>query len=71
VLDYQGIRSDELSTAQHELLLGLVEYHVGRMRHGHAQVKMAEVKRHLNDTYFCWMGGGSDDGVFYYRCRVR
>jgi hypothetical protein len=67
VLDYQGIRSDELSTAQHELLLGLVEYHVGRMRHGHAQVKMAEVKRHLNDTYFCWMGGGSDDGVFYYR----
>jgi len=67
VLDYQGIRSDELSTAQHELLLGLVEYHVGRMRHGHAQVKMPEVKRHLNDTYFCWMGGGSDAGVFYYR----
>ena len=67
VLDYQGIRSGELSTAQHELLLGLVEYHVGRMRHGHAQVKMDEVKRHLNDTYFCWMGGGSDDGVFYYR----
>jgi hypothetical protein len=66
VLDYQGIRSGDLSTAQHELLLGLVEYHVGRMRHGHAQVKMAEVKRHLNDTYFCWMGGGSDDGVFYY-----
>ena len=67
MLDYQGIRSGELSSAQHELLLGLVEYHVGRMRDGHAQVKMDEVKRHLNDTYFCWMGGGSDDGVFYYR----
>jgi hypothetical protein len=37
------------------------------MRDGHAQVKMDEVTRHLNDTYFCWMGGGSDDGVFYYR----
>ena len=67
VLDYQGIRAGELSTAQHDLLLGLMEYHVGRMRDGHAQVKMDEVKRHLNDTYFCWMGGGSDDGVFYYR----
>ncbi len=57
VLDYKGIRSGELSSAQQELLLGLVDYHVGRMRDGHAQVKMDEVKRHLNDTYFCWMGG--------------
>ncbi|MGZ9262679.1 MAG: DUF3500 domain-containing protein, partial [Candidatus Binatia bacterium] len=67
VLDYQGIRAGELSTAQHELLLGLVEYHVSRMRDAHAQVKLDEVRRHLNDTYFCWMGGGSDEGVFYYR----
>jgi hypothetical protein len=67
VLDYQGIRSGELSSAQHELLLGLVDYHVGRMPDGHARVKMDEVKRHLNDTYFCWMGGDAPDGVFYYR----
>jgi hypothetical protein len=67
VLDYKGIRFGELSTAQHDLLLGLVEYHIGRMRDGHAQMKMEEVKRRLNDTHFCWMGGGSDDGVFYYR----
>ncbi|HET7005569.1 MAG TPA: DUF3500 domain-containing protein [Candidatus Binatia bacterium] len=67
VLDYQGIRAGELSSAQHELLVGLVGYHVGRMRDGHARVKMDEVKRHLNDTYFCWMGGDAADGVFYYR----
>jgi hypothetical protein len=67
VLDYKGIRFGELSAAQHDLLLSLLEYHVGRMDDGHARVKMAEVKRHLKDTYFCWMGGGSDDGVFYYR----
>jgi len=67
VLDYKGIRTGELSSAQHELLLGLVEYHVGRMRDGHAQVKMDEIKRHLNDTYFCWLGGDAEDGVFYYR----
>jgi Protein of unknown function (DUF3500) len=67
VLDYQGIRSGELSSAQHELLLGLLEYHVGRMRDGHARVKMDEVKRHLNYTYFCWMGGDAAEGVFYYR----
>jgi hypothetical protein len=67
VLDYKGITFGELSSAQHELLLGLVDYHVGRMRDGHAQVRLEEVKRHLPDTYFCWMGGDSEDGVFYYR----
>ena len=67
VLDNAGIRYDELSNPQHDLLLGLVEYHVARIRSGHAEIKMEEVKRHLNDTYFCWMGGIEDDSVFYYR----
>ncbi|HEY2922890.1 MAG TPA: DUF3500 domain-containing protein [Candidatus Binatia bacterium] len=67
VLDNAGIRYDELSNPQHDLLLGLVEYHVGRIRSGHAGVKLEEMKRHLKDTYFCWMGGMEDDSVFYYR----
>jgi hypothetical protein len=67
VLDYAGIRYDELSNAQHDLLFQLVGYHVGRMRDGHAEIKMTEVKRHLNDTYFCWMGGIEDHSTFYYR----
>ena len=67
ILDYAGIRSGDLSNAQHDLLLNLVEYHVGRMRDGHSQIKMAEVQRHLKDTYFCWMGGMEDDSTFYYR----
>jgi hypothetical protein len=28
---------------------------------------MEEIKRHLRDTHFCWMGGMEDDSVFYYR----
>ena len=67
VLDYAGIRYDELSNPQHDLLLHLVQYHVGRMRNGHAEIKMAEVKRHLPDTHFCWMGGMNDNSTFYYR----
>jgi hypothetical protein len=67
VLDYAGIRFGELANLQHDLLLDLVQYHVGRMRGGHAQVKMAEVKHHLKDTHFCWMGGMNDDSTFYYR----
>jgi hypothetical protein len=67
VLDYAGIGYDDLTGAQHDLLLNLVEYHLARMRRGHAEIKMNEVKRHLHDTYFCWMGGMADDSTFYYR----
>ena len=62
-LNYAGIRYDELSSPQHDLLLRLVELHVSRTRPDHAQVRMQEVKRHLRDTHFCWMGGMDDDSV--------
>ena len=34
---------------------------------GHARVKMDEVRRHLNDTWFAWIGSTDPDGIFYYR----
>ena len=67
VLDYAGIRYDELSGPQHDLLLNLIDYHVARMSRGHAAVKMNEVKNHLPDTHFCWMGGMDNESTFYYR----
>ncbi len=66
-LRYEGIRYNALSDAQHSVLLRLIQIHVGRLRPGHAEVKMAEVKRHLRDTYFSWRGGVTADAVFYYR----
>ena len=37
------------------------------MPDGHAQLKMDEVRNHLADTHFAWIGGADPDGVFYYR----
>ena len=37
------------------------------MNDGHAQVKMDEVKQHIDRTYFAWVGGTGEDSVFYYR----
>jgi len=28
---------------------------------------MSDVERHLDDTYFAWIGGTEPDSVFYYR----
>jgi hypothetical protein len=66
-LGYQGIRAGELTSRQQELLLNLAGVYVNRMRPGHAAVRMEEVRRHLADTHFAWMGGTNDDSVFYYR----
>jgi hypothetical protein len=67
VLDYAGIRANALNPAQKALLTELVGEFVGNMDDGHARVKMAEVKAHLAETYFAWIGGDSIDSVFYYR----
>lgn len=66
-LAYEGIRFGELSSAQQALLLRLAELYVSRMRPGHAEIRMDEVRRHLADTHFAWMGGVDEDSVFYYR----
>jgi hypothetical protein len=66
-LCYEGIGYDDLTRQQQALLLALIGIYVNRMRAGHAQLKLAEVQRHLHETYFAWMGGTDDHSVFYYR----
>jgi Protein of unknown function (DUF3500) len=66
-MKYEGIRYDELSRVQQDGLLDLLDVYVGRIRPGHAAIRMDEVRRHLRDTWFAWMGGAEPNSVFYYR----
>ena len=66
-IDHAGVCATELSDAQRRLLESLVGTYVGWSRDGHAGVKMAEVKEHLDETWFAWMGATGDEGPFYYR----
>lgn len=67
VLDYAGVQASEMNAAQKQQLLKLIEDYVSNMDDGHAKVKMGEVRKHINDTYFAWIGGMEPDSVFYYR----
>ncbi len=67
VLDYAGVRASELSAAQRRQLLDLIALYVNNMDDGHARVKMDEVRRHLDRTWFAWIGGTDSAGVYYYR----
>ena len=66
-LDNTGIRASELTAAQKEQLLDLVGDYVGNLPEGHARVRMEEVRRHIDDTWFSWIGGTGPESVFYYR----
>lgn len=67
VLDFAGLKASALDEAQRERLLTLIGTYVGHLREGHATVRMAEVRQHLDDTYFAWIGDPGAEGVFYYR----
>jgi hypothetical protein len=67
VLDYAGLRATDLNAAQREQLMGVVAEFVNNMDEGHARVRMEEVRAHLDDTYFAWIGEVGSDAVFYYR----
>lgn len=66
-LDYAGLKCSELNAEQRELLMVVVNEFVGVMDDGHAAKKLEEVRRHLDRTYFAWIGDTKDDSVFYYR----
>jgi hypothetical protein len=67
VVAYQGIAASSLQRAQRERLLDLVAVYVGHLSDGHAEVKMEQVRAHLDRTHFAWKGNVGPDAVFYYR----
>jgi hypothetical protein len=67
VMPYAGVRANSLDARQRTLLLELISEYVGNMPDGHARVKMNEVRAHLDETHFAWMGGTDRDSAFYYR----
>ena len=66
-MPYQGVKGSELPPAAQAALADLIGLYVGIVADGHARVKMSEVKAHLGDTYFSWVGATTPDAVFYYR----
>jgi hypothetical protein len=67
ILDYAGIPAATLRDTQQKRLLELIDLYVSNMDEGHARIRMNEVRRHLNNTTFAWIGGVEEDSVFYYR----
>ena len=62
-----GLAVERMTAAQRDDLVALIAMYTGRARPGHAEVRLDEVKRHLDATVFAWMGDHGDQSAFYYR----
>jgi hypothetical protein len=63
----EGLRFDAMTVGQRQLATGLIETYVRRLRPGHDDAWMADVNKHIDETYFAWIGGTEDEAIFYYR----
>jgi len=66
-IEYAGLRTNDLATPTRQRFRDLIELYVSNLDDGHTRVKMDEVDRHLDNTWFTWIGGTQPDSVFYYR----
>lgn len=67
VLPYEGIRGDALDAGQRDLLVRLTERYLASLPSGPSAAHVDRFRRHLDDTWFAWIGGWGDGDPFYYR----
>jgi hypothetical protein len=67
IIPYEGLAGRNMTSAQKRDLLSLVATYVAPLPEGPSKARLEEVERHIDDTFFCWIGGTGEDDTFYYR----
>jgi hypothetical protein len=67
VVPYEGVVVGSLGAAQKELVRGILREYLLYLPETAREIRMAEIERFFDETYFCWIGGYADDDAFYYR----
>lgn len=67
IVNYEGLQVIKFSVTEKQELLNLINQYISNMREGHAKVKMEDIQKHLDKTYFAWIGKTDENAVFYYR----
>ena len=63
----EGTPAAAFDARQRDALMRVIEAHTVMMTTGHGRIRLDEVRRHLDETRFAWMGGHAADDVFYYK----
>ncbi|KAF5528272.1 hypothetical protein CGCA056_v000277 [Colletotrichum aenigma] len=66
VIPYEGVLATDMTIEQRELLLSIISS-CTLLPPGPLEFRLADIREHLSETYFCWIGGFSSTDPFYYR----
>jgi Protein of unknown function (DUF3500) len=67
IVDFKGLCAKDMTPAQKEQLLFLANQYISNMEEGHAKIEMDDIKKHLDNTWFAWIGKTDSVAMFYYR----
>ncbi|WP_329538193.1 DUF3500 domain-containing protein (plasmid) [Streptomyces sp. NBC_01450] len=67
VIPVEGLRAADMPEQGRAILLEMAESFVSLLPDGPRAARMREVRDHLDETWFSWIGGHGSDDVFYYR----
>ena len=67
IIPYEGLCMKDVNDEKREALLHLISEFICLLPSQQMLQKLNEVRTHLDETYFAWIGGHGDDDVFYYR----
>lgn len=67
IIPVEGLSADEMSSTATDLLMAIVEQFVLPLPAGPRAARLREVRDHLSQTSFSWIGGHRPGDVFYFR----
>ncbi|MFF4116217.1 DUF3500 domain-containing protein [Streptomyces sp. NPDC001714] len=67
VIPVEGLRAAAMPERAREILLVIAELFVSLLPDGPRAARMREIRDHLDETWFSWIGGHEVGDVFYYR----
>ncbi|NIF22352.1 DUF3500 domain-containing protein [Candidatus Pantoea multigeneris] len=67
VIPLEGICAAEFSATQQRALMTLIAIFLEFLPDGPRAARLALIERHLDQTWWSWIGGSDDEDVFYFR----
>lgn len=67
IIPYEGLCVTDMPAAARNLVRHLACRSLALLPDGPRRARMREIDRHLDETWFCWIGGHRDGDAFYYR----
>lgn len=67
IVPYEGVPISNMTTAQQDLILSILHQFLLYLPTKSREMKIKSIKSHFDETYWCWIGGYSNEDPFYYR----